>query len=399
MVGGCAALGGGIGFIRAGLTGKEGWDWNRAVAGGISGAMVGAGVGLMLTGGGALLSNVLMGAGMGGWSSLQNGQTVDWSAWGAGTVIGGASGAVSGMFGWAGGRVLGWLARPGAQVLPRIANPLARIVNKPSGWQALAQGWVGQAAVGGVSSLAGNVTSQNLQIAFGMRQEFSYLEAGAAYAGGALGGAASAASTAKLFRSPGVLRCDVSQTRYIAQHVLGGAAGAAAGDVFGQYGSLLEDQAYWSGERKFDWGQLGTSTLMGAGQSYATAKGQYGTLLKACFCAGTPLRTLFGSKPIEEIKAGEWIVSRDESNPDGLLMAKQVEEVFVRTGRVWHLHVGGQLIRTTGEHPFYVKGRGWVRGAGVAAWRSARHRRWPVGASRGGLRHWRVRDGLQPAHC
>jgi hypothetical protein len=37
-----------------------------------------------------------------------------------------------------------------------------------------------------------------------------------------------------------------------------------------------------------------------------------------------------------------------------------VEEVFVRVGRVFHLHVGGRLIRTTAEHPFYARGRGWV---------------------------------------
>jgi hypothetical protein len=34
--------------------------------------------------------------------------------------------------------------------------------------------------------------------------------------------------------------------------------------------------------------------------------------------------------------------------------------VFVRLGRVLHLHVGDRVIRTTGEHPFYVWGRGWL---------------------------------------
>jgi hypothetical protein len=31
---------------------------------------------------------------------------------------------------------------------------------------------------------------------------------------------------------------------------------------------------------------------------------------------------------------------------------KRVEEVFARLGRVLHLHVAGQVIRTTAEHPF-----------------------------------------------
>ena len=37
-----------------------------------------------------------------------------------------------------------------------------------------------------------------------------------------------------------------------------------------------------------------------------------------------------------------------------------MEEVFVREGVVWHLHVGGQVIRTTAEHPFYESRKGWM---------------------------------------
>lgn len=54
------------------------------------------------------------------------------------------------------------------------------------------------------------------------------------------------------------------------------------------------------------------------------------------------------------------MLSRDESNADGLIVAQTVEEVFVRQGLVWHLHIGGQVIRTTAEHPFYAWGKGWV---------------------------------------
>jgi hypothetical protein len=41
-------------------------------------------------------------------------------------------------------------------------------------------------------------------------------------------------------------------------------------------------------------------------------------------------------------------------------MAKVVEEVFVNSGAVWHQHVGGEVIRTAAEHPFFAAGRGWV---------------------------------------
>jgi hypothetical protein len=39
---------------------------------------------------------------------------------------------------------------------------------------------------------------------------------------------------------------------------------------------------------------------------------------------------------------------------------RPVEKVFVRFAPVVHLHVGGQVVRTTGEHPVYAFDRGWV---------------------------------------
>jgi hypothetical protein len=80
---------------------------------------------------------------------------------------------------------------------------------------------------------------------------------------------------------------------------------------------------------------------------------------KACFAAQTPLRTPEGWKRIESFAVGDLVLSRDEHDPSGPLVAKGVEEVFVREGLVWHLHVGGQVIRTTAEHPFFVESRGW----------------------------------------
>jgi intein/homing endonuclease len=37
-----------------------------------------------------------------------------------------------------------------------------------------------------------------------------------------------------------------------------------------------------------------------------------------------------------------------------------VEEVFVGEGLLWHLHAGQQVIRTTAEHRFFVRGVGWT---------------------------------------
>jgi hypothetical protein len=82
--------------------------------------------------------------------------------------------------------------------------------------------------------------------------------------------------------------------------------------------------------------------------------------LLSCFVAGTPLLTPEGSKPIEEFQPGDWVLSSPEGDPEGPVTARQVLRVFVRVAPVVNLHAGGRVIRTTREHPFYVKGRGWL---------------------------------------
>jgi hypothetical protein len=79
-----------------------------------------------------------------------------------------------------------------------------------------------------------------------------------------------------------------------------------------------------------------------------------------CFAAGTPLLTPEGGKPIERFAPGDWVLARPEGDPGGAVEARRVEEVFVRTAPIMELRVGGRLIRTTAEHPFWVQGRGWV---------------------------------------
>ncbi len=96
------------------------------------------------------------------------------------------------------------------------------------------------------------------------------------------------------------------------------------------------------------------------------AAGNVSALSKACFAAGTPLLTPTGHKPIEQFQVGDLLLSRDEDDPAGAVQPKVVEEVFFRLGEIWHLHVGGQVIRTTGEHPFYVKEQGWVDCQGLS---------------------------------
>jgi hypothetical protein len=55
------------------------------------------------------------------------------------------------------------------------------------------------------------------------------------------------------------------------------------------------------------------------------------------------------------------LASRAEQDPYGVISYKPIEEVFIRAVRVLHLHLaGGQTIRTTPEHPFWVRGEGWL---------------------------------------
>ncbi|AMV24068.1 Calx-beta domain protein [Gemmata sp. SH-PL17] len=80
----------------------------------------------------------------------------------------------------------------------------------------------------------------------------------------------------------------------------------------------------------------------------------------ACFVAGTPLLTPNGAKSIEEITVGELVLSRSELDPSGPVVGKVVEAVLVRPARVLNLHIGGQVIGTTAEHPFFTSDRGWT---------------------------------------
>jgi Pretoxin HINT domain len=80
----------------------------------------------------------------------------------------------------------------------------------------------------------------------------------------------------------------------------------------------------------------------------------------ACFGAGTPILTPDGSKPIEAIRRGDWVITAPEDSPDHDPVARRVEEVFHNRAALYTLKVGGREIRSTADHPFWVQGRGWT---------------------------------------
>ncbi|MEU4362874.1 polymorphic toxin-type HINT domain-containing protein, partial [Promicromonospora sp. NPDC023987] len=78
----------------------------------------------------------------------------------------------------------------------------------------------------------------------------------------------------------------------------------------------------------------------------------------ACFLAGTPVLTADGTKPIEDIRVGDKVWTRNlETRLDELQL---VAETFVhQTVALYHLSINGATVSTTAEHPFMVDGRGW----------------------------------------
>ncbi len=78
-----------------------------------------------------------------------------------------------------------------------------------------------------------------------------------------------------------------------------------------------------------------------------------------CFVAGTLVLTAAGLVAIENIRAGDLVISTD---PETMVTAqKPVLETYVlQNNRLVHLCAGGERITTTENHPFYVQERGFV---------------------------------------
>ena len=80
-----------------------------------------------------------------------------------------------------------------------------------------------------------------------------------------------------------------------------------------------------------------------------------------CFVAGTPIRMADGNyRPIESIKAGDLVWSRDEFTKQEA--AQRVQKPFSNTARrLVKIIAGIDTIFTTPEHPFYVENKGMTQ--------------------------------------
>jgi RHS repeat-associated protein len=80
----------------------------------------------------------------------------------------------------------------------------------------------------------------------------------------------------------------------------------------------------------------------------------------SCFIAGTEIITRDGTKNIEDIQVGDWVLA-DDPNTVGEIEYKQVLQTFARSATATiDLYIDGEKITTTEEHPFWVPEVGWV---------------------------------------
>ena len=125
----------------------------------------------------------------------------------------------------------------------------------------------------------------------------------------------------------------------------------------------LDYYLYSDEKHDFNWGQFGIDLATVAMQGFAIKGGvdglKYAEEVPFCFVAGTLVATEDGQKPIEEIEVGDKVLS---ANPEtGEIAYKTVEETYINeTDELIHVHVNGETISATPNHPFYVDKFGWT---------------------------------------
>jgi len=63
--------------------------------------------------------------------------------------------------------------------------------------------------------------------------------------------------------------------------------------------------------------------------------------------------------PIEQIKEGDLVLSKNTET--GEIAYKPVEKIYsFEASYVYHITVGGEKLVVTGDHPFWIEGKGWV---------------------------------------
>ncbi|WP_165864231.1 polymorphic toxin-type HINT domain-containing protein [Capsulimonas corticalis] len=86
-----------------------------------------------------------------------------------------------------------------------------------------------------------------------------------------------------------------------------------------------------------------------------------------CFVAGTPVQMADGGfMAIEQVKIGDFVVSRDRAT--GKTASQRVSDTIVHknVATIELRFSNGETLVTTGPHPFYVQGRGFIKAGDLA---------------------------------
>jgi hypothetical protein len=94
-------------------------------------------------------------------------------------------------------------------------------------------------------------------------------------------------------------------------------------------------------------------------QNHVNVPASLSSRAHACFAAGTPVRTLRGRRPIEEIRAGDQVLTQDTST--GRLHYRPVVTAYHNPpNETYRLDLGSESIVATGIHRFWKTGQGWI---------------------------------------
>lgn len=119
--------------------------------------------------------------------------------------------------------------------------------------------------------------------------------------------------------------------------------------------SLLMHHVYHGNAQAYSNDMMMLSFLTAGYYSMAATGSQMGV----CFVAGTLIDAEDGLRPIEEIKAGDYVWAWDEET--GEVALKEVVETYINeTDELVHVFVDGEEIVATPSHPFYSPVKGWT---------------------------------------
>jgi len=87
----------------------------------------------------------------------------------------------------------------------------------------------------------------------------------------------------------------------------------------------------------------------------------------SCFAAGTPVLTPEGSRAIEQLRAGDRVLSSPEKGGDAQIEARCIKELTRGRAKLVGITVGGHVIEASREHPLFVRGKSWTPAASLTA--------------------------------